>query len=339
MMNEARRDMVKVWVYAGATVALGALFTPWAYNVGKALAEVTVNKQTNGVVETVAGWCRQAGIAWFFKWSWTLAAGVLLLPLIGWLTVGPGGGRQRSPWWVRLPGGGRNADGGQALDLKRGDFRDGVKGALVTLALVLVLGMALVQAGAFGWRGPGMATLGALWRLLPLALALAVLQEVLFRGFALGIFLRAVRPPLAVLLAALLYALVGFLIPPDTVAVANPEAGGAGFAVLGAQMQRLADPWILVAVLLPWWAFGCVLGFARWRTQSLWLPVGLHAGWVFGNGLFLTLAVPLNQPDPIARVLVGGSLQDGLIPLVGVMLAGIALHFMTPVPEIDYGTD
>ena len=90
---------------------------------------------------------------------------------------------------------------------------------------------------------------------------------------------------------------------------------------------------------MPWWAFGTVLGFARWRTSSLWLPIGLHAGWVLGNNLFLTMAVPLNQPDPIARVLVGGSLQDGLIPLVAMMLAGIVLHFMTPAPELDHGAD
>ena len=55
--------------------------------------------------------------------------------------------------------------------------------------------------------------------------------------------------------------------------------------------------------------------------------------------MFLSMAVPLNQPDPIARVLIGGSLQDGLIPLVAVVLAGISLHFVTPLPELDYGTD
>ena len=86
-----------------------------------------------------------------------------------------------------------------------------------------------------------------------------------------------------------------------------------------------------------WLAFGGVLGFARWRTRSLWLPVGLHAGWIFANGMFLAVALPLNQPDPIARVLVGATLRDGLIPLLAVALAGIVLHFMTPAAEPGHG--
>jgi hypothetical protein len=88
--------------------------------------------------------------------------------------------------------------------------------------------------------------------------------------------------------------------------------------------------------LLPWLAFGCVLGFARWRTRSLWLPLGVHAGWALGNGLFLLLVVPLNQPDPIARVLVGASLSHGLIPVAVVALAGMVIHFLTPVPDAGY---
>lgn len=339
MRNEARRDLLKVWLYAVATVVLGAALTPWAYNVGKALAEVTIDKQTNGLVEVVAHWCRQAGVPWFFKRSWAFVAVVLFVPLVGWLTVGGGGVRRKVPWWVRLPGGGRNVDGGQELDLRKSAPWDALKGVLVTVTLVIVLAAALVQAGAFGWRGPDLAAMGGLLRLVSWALGLAVLQEVVFRGFALGIFLRATGAAPAILLAGLLYALVGVLIPPDGLTVVDPEGSRAGFELLSFQLKRLADPWIVASVLLPWWAFGTVLGFARWRTRSLWLPIGLHTGWVLGNSLFLTMAVPLNQPDPIARVLVGGSLQDGLIPLVAMMLAGIVLHFMTPAPELDHGAD
>jgi membrane protease YdiL (CAAX protease family) len=337
MRNEAFRDSVKVWLYFAATLVLGAVLTPWVYNVGKALAEVTAGKQTNGVVEWVAGWCRREGLEWFFTWSW-IGAAVGLFPLcVLWLKVGPGGGRRGSPWSMRLPGAGMRPDGGQELVVRRGDYRDGLKGMAVTVALVVLLGAALIQAGAFGWRGVGASAFTALWRVLPLAVGAAVLQEVLFRGFALGIFLRTMRPGAAVFLAAMLYALAGCMVPAPGLVNGNPEGMLAGFEVLVGQMARLSDPWIIVGVLLPWLAFGGVLGFARWRTRSLWLPVGLHAGWAFANGMFLAVAVPLNQPDPIARVLVGGSLRDGLIPLVAVALAGIVLHFMTPVAEPGHG--
>ncbi len=333
MRNEAFRDSVKVWLFFAATLALGAVATPWVYNVGKALAEVTAGKLTNGVVEWVAGWCRKEGLEWFFKWAW-FGSAVLLFPFwVAWLKVGPGGSRHPAPWSVRLPGGGARVDGGQELVVRRSDYRDGLKGAAVTVGMVILLGLALIQAGAFGWRGVGASAFTALWRWVPVAVGMAVLQEVLFRGFALGIFLRAMRPGAAILLAAFLNALAGCLVPSPGLVTGNPEGSLAGFEVLAGQMVRLSDPWVIVGVLLPWLAFGGVLGFARWRTRSLWLPVGLHAGWTFANGMFLAVAVPLNQPDPIARVLVGGSLRDGLIPLVAVALAGIVLHFMTPVAE------
>ncbi|MBN8458583.1 MAG: CPBP family intramembrane metalloprotease [Verrucomicrobia bacterium] len=337
MRNEAIRDFVKVWLYLAATLALGAVVTPWVYNIGKALAEVTAGKQTNGVVEWLAVWCRKEGVEWFFKWSWIGSAVVLFPVWVMWLKVGPGGGGRRAPWSVRLPGGGARGDGGQELVLRRGDFRDGLKGAAVTMALVVLLGIALIQAGAFGWRGVGASAFSSLWKLLPVSLAMAVLQEVLFRGFALGVFLRTMRPGAAILAAALLYAVVGCLVPSPGLLVGNPEGSQVGFEVLAGQIVRLSDPWIIVGVLLPWLAFGGVLGFARWRTRSLWLPVGLHAGWLFANGMFLAVALPLNQPDPIARVLVGATLRDGLIPLLAVALAGIVLHFMTPAAEPDHG--
>ena len=43
MRNEAFRDSVKVWLFFAATLALGAVATPWVYNVGKALAELVVH--------------------------------------------------------------------------------------------------------------------------------------------------------------------------------------------------------------------------------------------------------------------------------------------------------
>ena len=54
-----------------------------------------------------------------------------------------------------------------------------------------------------------------------------------------------------------------------------------------------------------------VLADARLRTRSLWLPVGLHAGWICGNALFNRLAHRQN----IAMPWIGKNLLVGLVPL------------------------
>ena len=65
-------------------------------------------------------------------------------------------------------------------------------------------------------------------------------------------------------------------------------------------------------------AVGCVLGYARWRTRALWLPVGLHAGWVFALKSFsaVTRHVATNN------VWFGEDLRHGLVPVAVVTLTG-----------------
>jgi membrane protease YdiL (CAAX protease family) len=307
-------DSAKVWLFAVAATALGAAITPWAYNVGKALAEVTANKVTNGMVETVAHWCRQGGIPWFFKGSWALAAVLLLVPLGGWLTSG-------------------KRTGAPGSRLRWGGLSGLLTGLLVAGALALAAGGALILAGAFVWRPPEAAAWRGLVRLLPWMLAGVALQEAAFRGMAMGVLLRSGRPAMAILQTAVLWALVTMLVPPDHAAIGNPESAWAGFQLLAGQVTRLGDPLRVAEVLLPLAVLGGVLGLARWRTRSLWLPVGFHAGWVGANHGFLAVASPLPQSDPIASALTGDNLMQGLFTAVALALAGIVLHFLTPPPR------
>lgn len=313
MRSGPAADVVKVWLYGVVSLLAGAALTPLVYNCGMALAEVTAGKQTNDAVEIVAGWCRRGGMGWYFKWSWCLAGALLGVPLVAWLGLS----RER-------PGARR----GQGLVMERGGWKTGLRGALISGGFALLLGWALVRAGAFhwlGWRVAGRAPL--LW--LPLVtLGWAAAHEVLFRGVTLGLFLRAMRPAAAVLLAGLFYALAAFLAPQDGMMVAEPDGWLAGWVVLVGKANDLADPWLLVGRLLPWLTFGCVLGYARWRTRSLWLPLGLHFGWALVNNFLALASVPLNEPDPIARVLVGGSLHQGLIPVTVGALVGVLLYFI-----------
>lgn len=313
MRNEAHRDLLKVWLYAIAAVLVAAVVAPWLYNMGAALAEVTQGKQTNGVVERMAEVCRKATLGDYFKGAWLVAGGLLLVPLNGWLKVG------------------RVSDGGPPLRFGWAGAGDGLTGFCLSLVLVVGLGLALVQSGAFAWPGetPGLA--GAARRWLPWAVGLAAGQEWLFRGLALGVFQRSMGAAAAISMAALLSAMVGFCWLRAGSLVVNPESPWAGFELLRLLAKQMAEPWVLTAGVVPALVFGGLLGYARWRTASLWLPVGLHAGWTFANRLFHDFAKPLK---------VGATLQDGLLPLVALILAAVVLHFITPRHgDFHYGDD
>ena len=77
------------------------------------------------------------------------------------------------------------------------------------------------------------------------------------------------------------------------------------------------------------------IGIARLRTRSLWLPVGLHAGWIFGLKIFSAhfKATPsLNSGDWLPWI--GINIKIGVVPLIMVSLTGVlvALFFKKTDP-------
>ena len=312
MHREARADVLKTWLYATASVALGAWISPLIYNMGKALAEVSPGKQINGPLQWLAGLCRAAEFPRYFEVGLLLGAAVLFLPFIHTLRGG------RSP-----------EDGGQWLQKNPQALRQAVTGFLLVALLFLALAGVLAGAGVLAWKPPGEARTTLVLRAFIGALGLAALQEIVFRGIAQGIFLRAARPWLATGLSALLFALVHFLIPPTGMNVADPDAAGTGFELLHKILAQLGQPQALLGVFLPMLALGVVLANARLRTASLWLPIGLHAGWIFVQALLERATVSAAHADSTLSLLSGASLDRGVVPLVGFIVAGVLMQFLT----------
>lgn len=321
-------DVLKVWLYAAASVVLGAWFAPLLYNAGKALAEVSSAKQTNGFLEWLAGICRVAEFPRFFETSVLIAAGILFLPLIGWLSGGRAA-KKEGNWKVRLPEGARGPETGQRLLPNPCGFRQGVVGFLLVTVLFLLIAGVLILAGVLHWKNPGEPLLRVLLRGWILAFVLAVFQEILFRGIALGIFLRAMRPATALGLSAVLFALVHFLNSPPGLDVADPDAAGVGFEMLKKIAAQFSEPRGVFGVFSPLLALGFVLAYARWRTASLYLPIGLHTGWIFVNGLLGSVTLATSSPDSAMWVVAGTSLDQGLVPLAGIVLAGVLANHLT----------
>jgi len=336
-------DVLKIFVYVAATLVLGAALAPWLYQLGKGLAEVFHEKEGNGLIKYVAAAAERAHFPKFFDRAMMLAALLLLLPLTAWLRLSrPPGSYRDTPWSLGLPDHLVISGRGQPLRRNPAGWWQFGTGFAIAAGLLLLSGWLLLQAGCFMWKDAAASTRGvpnklpmqidlfkALTKVLPGALVVALIEEVLFRGLLLGIFLRTMRAAPAIALLSFLFAFVHFLEPPALARVPDPESANAGFLLLGQIFGRFADPLSLVSRFSILAAVGVVLAYARFRTASLWLPVGLHLGWVFGMGMFKAATWPVVGLPEAVRWLVGLSLLEGLLPLSMVVLTGIVVHGMT----------
>jgi membrane protease YdiL (CAAX protease family) len=315
-----------VWLYAAASVLLGAWISPLLYNAGKALAEVSVSKATNGPLQWMANQCRVAEFTKFFEAGMLLAAVLLFFPWMEWIHARRGAAAESGgPWRLRLPDGARVSTRGQRLVKNpRGKWHL-CAGFLLAAGILLPMGVALAPAGFLTMRQPGVGFSGLVLRSLAAALVMATVMEVFFRGIAMGIFLRAMRPAAALGMSAAFFALVLSVIPPAGVNVADAEAARPGFGLLRLAVMRFAEPGALLGSFMPLLALGGVLAYARWRSASLWLPVGLHAGWLFSKNLLAELSAMPSQ----------NWLLQGVLPLAAILIAGALARFLIPNPASE----
>lgn len=323
MRNESLGDVLKVWLYAAASVLLGAWICPLLYNAGKALAEVSESKTTNDPLQWLAKLCREADFARFFEMGILLAAVILFFPWMEWIHARRGAAAEAGgPWRLRLPDGARVSTRGQRLEKNpRGKWHL-CAGFLVAAGLLLSMGVAMVPAGFLTMKHPGGALVETALRSLMMAFIVAVVMEVFFRGIVMGIFLRAMRPAAALGMSAAFFALALSVMPAAGVHVADPEAARPGFEMLRLTGMRFAEPGALLGSFIPLLALGAVLAYARWRTASLWLPVGLHAGWWFAKNLLVGLSAVPSQ----------NWLLHGMVPMAAILISGVLACFLSPNP-------
>ena len=181
-----------------------------------------------------------------------------------------------------------------------GSWREGkrrlLQGVLLGFGAVLAIGGVYLATGACQMTIPAnqLRALRVVGGFFPIAIMIAVLEELIFRGYVLQKLL-AYSTALGVTGSSAAYALV-HLRPP--------------FEWPGSAMQ-LTGLFIL----------GCVLAWSYLRSRQLYLAVGLHAGFAY-FAVANKLIVAFTAPSSI-RWLVGTSrLVDGVVGWV--MLGGLA---------------
>jgi membrane protease YdiL (CAAX protease family) len=180
----------------------------------------------------------------------------------------------------------------QGLELRRGWFGEAGMGlafgwgiaVVCVIPMVLFGGIALhfiLTLSAFGW----LAADAAYFALGTLAVQIA------FRGYPFQCAIQAVGELPAALMLAVLYGILQAWLP------------GADSRLSGADSTSMA-----VNI-----ALGLLLALAYLRTRALWLPWGIHFGWVASRALLFGLTVngisnhsPVVQGDPFSPLALTG---------------------------------
>jgi membrane protease YdiL (CAAX protease family) len=273
------KDAARLLLYFAGVVLLGALVAPPLFWLGQSLI-------AHGILPSLARFDFES----YFHRALLIAALILLWPLLRALRIGS---------WRGL-----------ALERNPRARADLTFGFAIAAIPLLCCGAFIIALHIYSLRH------AFLWQKMPTVLVAAstvpVLEELLFRGFILGVLLRSFSRLGALLLTSGLFSIVHFLKAPDQTTPNDAVRWFSGFDSIAHSFGQFADPILLSAGFLTLFAIGCILADARLQTSSLWLPIGLHAGWIFANGTFSKAA----HRETLALPWLGKDLLVGIVPLI-----------------------
>ncbi len=153
-------------------------------------------------------------------------------------------------------------------------------------------------------------------KLILTAICVGIAEEFIFRGALFGLCLKAMRPHFALFWTTLLFAIFHFLQPPDKVQISH-VTWLSGFLLLPHVFHQFTDPTRLLIDFAPLFVLGWLLGYARMRTQALWLSTGLHIGIVLAISIHGAFTVALKPLAPW----IGTNLGSGIMPMAVLLIA------------------
>jgi membrane protease YdiL (CAAX protease family) len=281
------KDAARLLAYFFATVLFGALAAPvlwWAAQALMAQGHLTFLADKD--FET------------FFHRALLLGALLFLWPLVrslklsGWRELGLEGNRSR--------------------------WRDVAAGVAIAAVPLLCLAGVLVQLGIYQMR-PSVAV-GPIFERALSAVVVPLIEEPLFRGLILGVLLRAGASFAAKLWTSAFFSILHFLKAPD--GTSTEVTWTSGFASIANAFHQFQQPLLVLGGFTTLFLLGWILAEARIRTRSLWLPIGLHGGWIFAAALFGKLA--RRQAEMLPWI--GRNLLVGLAPLCVALISWAIMH-------------
>jgi len=149
----------------------------------------------------------------------------------------------------------------------------------------------------------------AFGKIVAASIAVPAIEETFFRGVVLGVLLRTGRRYMSIFATSAIFSVIHFLKAPERTSTIVTWTSGLNSIIHS--FARFGDPTSLAAMFTTLFLIGWILADARLCTRSLWLPIGLHAGWIFAAGAFNRVA----HRGILELPWLGKNLLVGIVPL------------------------
>jgi membrane protease YdiL (CAAX protease family) len=270
------KDAARLAAYFAATILIGALIAPLLFWAGQWMV-------AHGFFPFLA----KVDFETFFHRAILIAAAALLLPLL------------------------RLSDTKSMADLRLAPnsrwVRDFFAGILLSAIPLLCCGLLFIAfhiyslRHSFAWVAFG--------KIVAASIAVPAIEETFFRGVVLGVLLRTGRQYISILVTSAIFSIIHFLKAPER--TSTIVTWTSGLNSITHSFARFGDPTSVAAMFTTLFLIGWILADARLRTRSLWLPIGLHAGWIFAAGAFNRVA----HRGILELPWLGKNLLVGIVPL------------------------
>ena len=283
---------------------IAAILAPHLYTWGKSLA----HSDGNEWLGSVKGSLERAKLERFFNRGLMGAAIILLYPFIKSLKDDTQK-EVKAPLSVRL-------------NPRKQGWKDMIMGFIFSAGY---MGIFFMLAYKLGWieLDVDASPARALKKAVSPAIGASLIEEWLFRGVLFTLLLRSLSVRGTIIGLSLFFAVVHFLKPyHGSAEIVDPGAWNAGFILMGQIGERFIHPDDFIGVFLTLFLVGVVLAVARQKTGYLWMPIGLHAGWVFALKIYTRLTDNTGEAN---AVLYGSDIREGLVPMIFVILTGLSM--------------
>jgi len=269
MPPQSRRSAAPLLAWLLAVIATGAWAAHFFYNGGRALADVARRKPINAPIDLLAGICGREQFVDFHQFAIIFIGILATIPFL--------------PRLLRKPDG--------LLRFELAALREdsvGAKQAALASLLCIAFSLAItwITFGAFSVH-----TSASEMLLIPMALLAAFFLEMFFRGLVIRIC-----PLCGIIRSAVLYLLFISALFPHGIHAWEPVLSSERFPLWRSLASGLTDPGYLFGHTLPLLIIGLAMAWARMRSPSLWLVVGIQTGmllawWILPSPLPAMLAV------------------------------------------------
>lgn len=306
-----RSEVLKVTVYLLGTMLLGAILAPPLFLSCKWI--VTQGWLEGGPLDALNAALERSKFSRYFNRAMMLAAILMIYPILRWIRADSGDSDRLRNNLSLKP----NPDRWKQL----------ASGFALALVPLLLMGWVYVKVGYYRPRNADDFEWSRVFvNALSAAAGAAILEELFFRWGLMNLILRTTRPFWALLFVTFVYTAVHFLKPPAELQMPT-VTWSTGFWFVGQIFLQFGNPIFIMAEFATLFTVGWILGYVRLKTSSLWMGIGLHAGWIFGIKVFSPIT---RKKMALAEMLpwAGKDLKTGIIPMAVVLLTGIVVWFV-----------